>query len=89
MGESQKVVGIITLCVVGLLPVKLSAQDDGIQSETLQVGVSELQPFAMKPVDGQWEELREYGSVQALTEAFVKGDIDLTPIDLWLHSGHL
>jgi ABC-type amino acid transport substrate-binding protein len=25
-------------------------------------------------------ELREYGSVQALTEAFVKGDIDLTPM---------
>lgn len=98
MSEHQKVAAIITLCVVALLPGKLSAQDDGIQSETLQVGVSELQPFAMKTVDGQWEgvsidlwrevadrmgvdfELREYGSVRALTEAFVKGDIDLTPM---------
>jgi len=98
MGEYQKVVGIITLCVVGLLPVKLSAQDDGIQSETLRVGVSALQPFAMKTVDGRWEgiaidlwrevadrmgvdfELREYDSVQALTEDFVKGDLDLTPL---------
>lgn len=98
MSEHQKVAAIITLCVGALLPNKLSAQDDGIRSKTLQVGVSELQPFAMKTVDGQWEgvsidlwreladrmgvdfELREYGSVQALTEAFVKGDIDLTPM---------
>ncbi|MGB5704610.1 MAG: transporter substrate-binding domain-containing protein, partial [Polyangiales bacterium] len=55
MGEYHKVVGIITLCVVGLLPVKLSAQDDGIQSETLRVGVVALEPFAMKTVDGHWE----------------------------------
>jgi len=59
--------------------------------------VVELQPFAMKSVEGQWEgisidlwrevadrmgvdfELREYVSIQALTEAFVKGDLDLTP----------
>ena len=98
MGKYQKVVGIITLCVVALLPGKLSAQDDGIQSETLRVGVAEMQPFAMKTVDGHWEgisidllrevadrmgvdfELREYGSIQALTEAFIQGDIDLTPM---------
>ena len=98
MGEYQKVVGIITLCVLALLPGELSAQDDGIQSKTLQVGVVELEPFAMKTVDGHWEgisidlwrevadrmgvdfELREYGSVQALTKAFVKGDLDLTPM---------
>ncbi len=98
MGEYHKVVGIITLCVVALLPGKLSAQDDGIQSETLRVGVVALEPFAMKTVDGHWEgiavdlwrevademgvdfELREYGSVQALTEDFVKGDLDLTPL---------
>ncbi|MGB5703346.1 MAG: transporter substrate-binding domain-containing protein [Polyangiales bacterium] len=98
MGESQKVLGVITLCVVALLPGRLSAQDDGIQSKTLQVGVVDLEPFAMKTVDGHWEgisidlwrevadrlgvdfELREYGSTQALTEAFVKGDVDLTPL---------
>jgi ABC-type amino acid transport substrate-binding protein len=98
MSESQKAAGIITLCVVALLPGQLSAQDDGIQSETLQVGVVELQPFAMKSVDGHWEgisvdlwrevadrmgvdfELREYGSVEVLTEGFVKGDLDLTPL---------
>ena len=50
MGEYQKVVGIITLCVVALLPSKLSAQDDGVLSETLQVGVVDLEPFAMKSV---------------------------------------
>ncbi|MGB5220807.1 MAG: transporter substrate-binding domain-containing protein, partial [Polyangiales bacterium] len=98
MGESQKVVGIITLCVVGLLPGRLSAQDDGIQSETLRVGVVELPPFVIKTFDGHWEgiavdlwrevadrmgvdfELREYGSVEVLTEAFVEGDLDLTPM---------
>jgi ABC-type amino acid transport substrate-binding protein len=98
MGAHQKVVGIITLCVIGLLPGKLSAQDDGIQSKTLRVGVAELQPFVMKTVDGHWEgisidlwrevadrmgadfELREYGSVELLTEAVVKGDLDLTPM---------
>jgi len=60
--------------------------------------VVELQPFAMKTVDGHWEgisvdlwrevadrmgvdfELREYGSVEVLTEAFVKGELDLTPM---------
>ena len=98
MGAHHKVGGIITLCVVALLPGKLSAQDDGIQSETLRVGVVDLEPFAMKTVDGHWGgiavdlwrevadrmgvdfELREFGSTQALTEAFVKGDLDLTPI---------
>ena len=99
MGEYHKVVGIITLCVVALLPGKLSAQDDGIQSETLQVAVAELEPFAMKTGDGHWEgisidlwrevadrmgvdfEVREFGSVQELTDAFVKkGDLDLTPM---------
>jgi polar amino acid transport system substrate-binding protein len=98
MGEYHRVVGIIALCAVALLPGRLSAQDDGIQSETLRVGVVELQPFAMKTVDGHWEgisvdlwgevadrmgvdfELREYGSVEVLTEAFVKGDLDLTPM---------
>lgn len=98
MGAHHKVGGIITLCVVALLPGKLSAQDDGIQSETLRVGVVALEPFAMKTVDGHWGgiavdlwrevadrmgvdfELREFGSTQALTEAFVKGDLDLTPI---------
>ncbi len=98
MGEYQKALGIITLCVVGLLPGRLSAQDDGIPSETLRVGVVELPPFVMKTVDGHWEgiaadlwrevadrmgvdfELREYGSVEVLTEAFVKGDLDLTPM---------
>ena len=95
MGECQKLLGIITLCVVGLLPGRLSAQGDGIQSETLRVGVVELQPFAMKTVDGHWQgisidlwrevadrmdvdfELRGYDSVEVLTEAFVKGDLDL------------
>jgi len=98
MGAHHKVGGIITLCVVALLPGKLSAQDDGIQLETLRVGVVALEPFAMKTVDGHWGgiavdlwrevadrmgvdfELREFGSTQALTEAFVKGDLDLTPI---------
>ncbi len=98
MGEYQKAVGIITLCVVGLLPGRLSAQDDGIPSETLRVGVVELPPFVIKTVDGHWEgisidlwrevadgmgvdfELREYGSVEVLTEAVVKGDLDLTPM---------
>jgi hypothetical protein len=42
MGEYQKVVGIITLCVVALLPGELPAQDDGIESETLQVTVVEF-----------------------------------------------
>lgn len=97
VSEYQKVVGIIALCVVALLPDDLSAQDR-VPSETLQVGVVDLEPFAMKTADGHWEgialdlwgevanrmgldfELREYASVQALTEAFVKGDIDLTPI---------
>ena len=55
MGEYQKGAGIISLCVVPLLPGKLSAQDDGIQSKTLQVGVVDLEPFAMKTVDGHWE----------------------------------
>ena len=98
MSEYQKVAGIITLCVGALLPSKLFAQDDGIPSETLQVAVVEIEPFAMQTVDGHWEgisvdlwrevadrmgvdfELREYGSIEALTEAFVNGDIDLTPI---------
>ena len=98
MGRYQKVVGIITLCSVGLLPGRLSAQNDGIQSETLRVGVVELQPFVMKTVDGHWQgisidlwrevadrmdvdfELRGYDSVEVLTEAFVKGDLDLTPM---------
>jgi len=97
MGEHRKVVGIITLCAVALLPDNLSAQD-GIQPETLRVGVVALEPFAMKTADGHWEgisidlwrevadrmgvdfELREYGSTQALTEDFVKGDIDLAPL---------
>ena len=98
MGEYQKVVRIITLCVVAQLPGRLLAQDDGIPSETLQVAVIEEQPFAMKTVDGHWEgisidlwrgvadrmgvdfELREYADIPALTEAFVKGDLDLTPM---------
>jgi hypothetical protein len=42
MGEHQKVFGIITVCVVTLLPGKLSAEDDGIQSEKLQVAVDGL-----------------------------------------------
>ena len=97
VGEHRKVSGIIALCVLALLPDNLSAQA-GVQSETLRVGVVELQPFAMKTVEGHWEgisidlwrevademgvdfELREYGSVEVLTEAFVKGDVDLTPI---------
>ena len=97
MGEYHKVVGIIALCAVALLPDNLSAQD-GIQPETLRVGVVALEPFAMKTADGHWEgisidlwrevadrmgvdfELREYGSTQALTEDFVKGDIDLAPL---------
>ncbi len=98
MGEYQQVVGIISLCVIGVLPVKLPAQDDVIPSQALQVAVAELQPFAMKTDNGHWEgisidlwrevadkmgvdfELREYGSVEALTEAFFEGDIDLTPM---------
>ena len=48
MSEHQKVAAIITLCVVALLPGKLSAQDDGIQSKTLQVGAVGLEPFAVK-----------------------------------------
>jgi len=97
MGQHRKVLGIIALCAVALLPDNLSAQD-GIQPETLRVGVVALEPFAIKTVDGHWEgialdlwsevakrmgvdfELREYGSVESLTEAFVKGDVDLTPI---------
>lgn len=55
MGGHQKVLGIITVCVVALLPGKLSAQDDGIQSEKLQVAVVGLEPFAMKAVDGNRE----------------------------------
>jgi ABC-type amino acid transport substrate-binding protein len=85
--------------VVALLPGKLSAEDDdGIQSEKLQVAVVGLEPFAMKAVDGHWEgisldlwcevadrmgvdfELREHRSIQALTQAFAKCDLDLTPI---------
>ncbi len=50
MGAHHKAVGIITLCVIVLLPGKLSAQDEGIQSETLRVGVVELERFAMKAV---------------------------------------
>ncbi len=98
MGEYQKIVGMITLCVVALAPGRLGAQDDGVQLKTLQVAVVEMQPFAMKTVDGHWEgisidlwreladrmgvdfELREYGSIEALTEAFVKRDVDLTPM---------
>jgi ABC-type amino acid transport substrate-binding protein len=98
MCDYYKVAAIIALYVVVLLPGQLSAQDDGIQSETLRVGVVEVEPFAMKTVEGHWEgisvalwreladamgvdfELRDYGSIQALTEAFVKGDVDLTPI---------
>jgi polar amino acid transport system substrate-binding protein len=97
MGEHQKSVGIITLCIFALLPGKLFAQDEGIQSKTLRVGVVDLEPFAMKASDGHWEgisidlwrevadrmgvdfELREYGSIEELTEAFLKGDLDLTP----------
>ncbi len=52
MGAYNEVVGVIALCVVALLPGKLSAQNNGIQSETLRVGVVELEPFAMKTVDG-------------------------------------
>jgi len=55
MGAHHKAVRIITLCVIVLLPGKLSAQDEGIQSETLRVGVVELEPFAMKAVEGHWE----------------------------------
>lgn len=98
MAIYQEVAGIITLCVVALMPGKLSAQGDDIQSETLRVGVVELEPFAMKTVDGHWEgisidlwgevanrmgvdfELREYDSIELLTEAFDKGDLDLTPM---------
>jgi len=104
MGRYQNIVGVITLWVVALLSGETPAQDkapaqgNGIQSGTLKVAVVELQPFAMKTVDGQREgiaidlwrevadkmgvdfELREFVSIQALTEAFVKGDLDLTPI---------
>ena len=98
MGEYHKVVGIIALYIVVLVPGKLCAQDEGIQSDTLRVGVVELEPFAMKTVEGHWEgiavdlwreladeigvdfELRDYGTIHALTQAFVKGDVDLTPI---------
>ena len=97
--KCAKVVGIITLCAVALLPGKLCAQDESIQSETLQVGVVDLEPFEMKTVGGDWEgisidlwrevadrmgvdfELREYGSIEELTDVFVKeGNLDLTPM---------
>ncbi|MGB5811718.1 MAG: transporter substrate-binding domain-containing protein, partial [Polyangiales bacterium] len=55
MGDYRWVLAIIALCIVALPTRRLSAEDDGIPSKTLQIGVSEIQPFAMKDAEGHWE----------------------------------
>ncbi len=97
MGTNPKILVVIALCIVGLQPSGLSAQDDRVSRETLRVGVTDIEPFAMKNADGQWEgigidlwreiakemgvdfKLQEYGDIAEMTDAFTKGELDLTP----------
>ena len=50
MGEYQKAVAIITLCMGSRLPGKLAEQDDDIQWVPLRVGGVDSEAFAMKTV---------------------------------------
>jgi ABC-type amino acid transport substrate-binding protein len=52
-----RVLGIVTLCIVTLLPVNALAQDDNAAPDKLLVGVVDAPPFSMKTTDGSWEGL--------------------------------
>ena len=57
MGEYQKALTIISLCMGSRLPGKLAEQDDDIQWVPLRVGGVDSEAFAMKTVGDDWKDI--------------------------------